>query len=122
MPTAPTTRTGGPACSRSSAFRQRTATRRPTARCWGPGGRRIDGDYRITEYHPPRVIGFEVTAGPLRPAGRFTLAETGPDATTVSFSLDAQPAGLMRLMSGMVTRQMRTEVAQLGRLKQILER
>src|SRR6266849_554098 len=32
----------------------------------GPGGRRIDGDYRITEYHPPRVIGFEVTAGPLR--------------------------------------------------------
>jgi uncharacterized membrane protein len=88
----------------------------------GPGGRRIDGDYRITEYHPPRVIGFEVTAGPLRPAGRFTLAEAGQDATTVSFSLDAQPAGFMRLMSGMIIRQMRAEVAQLDRLKQILER
>ena len=44
----------------------------------GPGGRRIDGDYRITEYHPPRVIGFEVTAGPLRPAGRFTLNVSKP--------------------------------------------
>ncbi len=88
----------------------------------GPGGRRIDGDYRITVYQPPAVIGFEVTAGPLRPVGRFVLAEAGRDTTTVSFSLDARPAGLMRLMGPMITRQMHTEVAQLGRLKQILER
>ena len=35
----------------------------------GPGGRRIDGDYRVTAYDPPRRLGFEVTAGPARPKG-----------------------------------------------------
>jgi len=88
----------------------------------GPGGRKIAGDYRVTAYEPPHRLEFAVTAGPARPTGRFQLAEAGPDRTTVTFSLDLRPSGLMRLMSGMVARQMRVEVDQLARLKTELEK
>jgi hypothetical protein len=40
----------------------------------------------------------------------------------VSFALDFTPTGFMRLMSGMITRQMRREVAQLATLKTELEK
>ncbi len=88
----------------------------------GPGGRRIDGDYRVTVFEPPRRLEFEVTAGPARPNGTFELTE-GPDqgSTVVRFALDLEPAGLMRLMAPMITRQMRREVAQLDSLKAVLE-
>src|SRR5215467_10362046 len=33
----------------------------------GPGGRRIDGDYQITVFDPPRRLEFQVTAGPASP-------------------------------------------------------
>ncbi|OLE30849.1 MAG: hypothetical protein AUG44_00210 [Actinobacteria bacterium 13_1_20CM_3_71_11] len=88
----------------------------------GPGGRKIAGDYRVTAYEPPHRLEFAVIAGPARPTGRFQLAEAGPDRTTVTFSLDLRPSGLMRLMSGMVARQMRVEVDQLARLKTELEK
>jgi|SRR5579859_2312425 len=88
----------------------------------GPGGRSIDGDYRITTYQPPTLIEFEVTAGPARPTGRFALTEAGPGRTTVTFSLDLRPTGLMRLMSGMVDKTMRSEVGQLAALKADLEK
>ena len=76
----------------------------------------------MTGYEPPHRLEFAVTAGPARPTGRFQLAEAGPDRTTVTFSLDLRPSGLMRLMSGMVARQMRVEVDQLARLKAELEK
>ena len=88
----------------------------------GPGGRKIAGDYRVTGYEPPHRLEFAVTAGPARPTGRFQLAAAGPDRTTGTFSLDLRPSGLMRLMSGMVARQMRVEVDQLARLKTELEK
>jgi uncharacterized protein YndB with AHSA1/START domain len=88
----------------------------------GPGGRRIDGDYRVTVFEPPSRLEFLVTAGPARPTGAFELTETPGQGTRVRFALDLQPAGLMRLMTPMIARQMRTEVAQLDTLKAILER
>jgi uncharacterized protein YndB with AHSA1/START domain len=88
----------------------------------GPGGRRIRGDYRVTRYEAPTLLEFAVTAGPARPTGRFELAAVGPQQTSVSFTLDVQPTGLMRLMSGMITRQMHAEVRQLEALKRELER
>jgi uncharacterized protein YndB with AHSA1/START domain len=88
----------------------------------GPGGRRVPADYRITRYSPPRELAFQVTAGPARPTGRFQLAEAGPDRTTVTFSLDVQPAGLLRLMSPMIAKTMRAEVGQLDLLKAQVER
>ncbi|HEX9624303.1 MAG TPA: SRPBCC family protein [Streptosporangiaceae bacterium] len=87
----------------------------------GPGGRRIDGDYRVTVFEPPRRLEFEVTAGPARPTGVFELTASGDEATVVRFALDLKPAGLMKLMTPMITKQMRTEVTQLDRLKSVLE-
>jgi uncharacterized protein YndB with AHSA1/START domain len=87
----------------------------------GPGGRRIDGDYRITTFDPPKRLEFAVTAGPARPTGLFELTENPDGSTRVRFALDLRPAGLMRLMTPMISRQMRSEVAQLDNLKTILE-
>jgi uncharacterized protein YndB with AHSA1/START domain len=88
----------------------------------GPGGRRIDGDYRITVFEPPRRIEFVVTAGPARPSGTFELTDGAEHGSTVvRFALDLQPAGMMRLMAPVIARQMRQEVAQLDSLKKILE-
>jgi uncharacterized protein YndB with AHSA1/START domain len=88
----------------------------------GPGGRRIDGDYQITVYDPPRRLEFQVTAGPARPAGVFELSENPDQSTRIRFALDLSPAGLMRLMTPVIARQMRREVTQLDNLKAILER
>lgn len=89
----------------------------------GPGGRRIDGDYKVTVFDPPQRLEFQVTAGPARPAGVFELSgDDGGQPTRVRFSLDLNPSGLMRLMTPMIARQMQREVAQLDTLKAILER
>ena len=88
----------------------------------GPGGRRIDGDYRVTVYDPPRRLEFSVTAGPARPTGVFELTANPDNTTDVRFALNLAPAGMMRLMTPMISKQMRTEVAQLDTLKAIMER
>jgi uncharacterized protein YndB with AHSA1/START domain len=87
----------------------------------GPGGRRIDGDYQVTVFDPPGRLGFQVIAGPARPAGVFELSEIDGPATHVRFALDVSPSGLMKLMTPMISRQMQHEVAQLDNLKSILE-
>jgi uncharacterized protein YndB with AHSA1/START domain len=86
----------------------------------GPGGRRIDGDYRITVADRPRRLEFVVVAGPLRPTGSYVLEEVG-DSTRVTFSLEATPTGAMKLMGPMIGKQMQSEVAQLDKLKAVLE-
>lgn len=88
----------------------------------GPGGRRIDGDYRVTVYEPPSRLGFDVVAGPARPQGVFELTELPGGSTRVRFALDVKPSGAMKLMTPMISRQMQKEVSQLDSLKQILER
>jgi uncharacterized protein YndB with AHSA1/START domain len=87
----------------------------------GPGGRRIDGDYRITACEPPRRLEFLVTAGLARPTGSFELTADAGQGTVVRFALDLQPTGLMKVMSPMISRQMRREVTQLHRLREVLE-
>src|SRR5258707_8586430 len=79
----------------------------------GPGGRRIDGDYRVTVFDPPKRLEFLVTAGPARPSGVFELTENPDRSTQVRFALDLKPTGLMKLMTPMITRQLRSEVGQL---------
>ncbi len=87
----------------------------------GPGGRHIPGDYRVTTYEPPTRLEFEVTAGPARPTGTFVLAPNSDQSTTVTFVLALRPRGLMKLMSRMITKQMRNEVACLDNAKRLLE-
>lgn len=88
----------------------------------GPGGRRIDGDYRVTVYDPPSRLGFSVIAGPARPEGIFELTALPDNSTRVRFALDLKPTGAMKLMTPMISSQMKKEVAQLDALKAILER
>src|SRR5215510_10655778 len=104
---------------RTSADKGQGATYRQVLA--GPGGRRIDGDYRITVFDPPRRLEFLVTAGPARPSGVFELTDGTDRATVVRFTLDLRPTGFMKLMTPMIARQMRREVAQLETLKKILE-
>ncbi|WP_125610631.1 SRPBCC family protein [Specibacter cremeus] len=86
----------------------------------GPGGRAIAGDYEITEAVPGERLSFHVVAGPARPTGTYTF--TAEDAgTRVKFALDVQPSGMMKLLSPAIARTMRQEVAQLDRLKSVLE-
>ena len=87
----------------------------------GPGGRRIDADYRVTTYEQPRLLVFEVVAGPVRPVGRYDLVAEGPRATTLTFTLDAEPRGIMKLMSPVISKQVQHEVGRLAALKRDLE-
>ena len=87
----------------------------------GPGGRRIDGDYRISRYDRPSRFEFEVTAGPARPTGVFELTETTPGQTTVRFALDLRPKGAMLVMTPMIRSQLRREVGALDNVKTLLE-
>jgi len=113
-------RTGVLEIERTSAGSGEGATYRQVLS--GPGGRRIDGDYKVTVFDPPARLEFQVTAGPARPAGVFELAETAPGATVVRFALDLHPKGAMKLLAPVIARQVRREVAQLDSIKAILER
>src|SRR6476660_6055106 len=87
----------------------------------GPGGRRIDADYRITAYEPNRRLAFEAIAGPVRPTGEFLLDEAA-DGTRLTFALQAELSGIKKLlMGGAVQTTMDAEVAANERLKQLLE-
>jgi hypothetical protein len=57
----------------------------------------------------------------VRPEGAYDL-EPVAAGTRVTFSLRCSPSGVKRLMTPMVTKTMRSEVAQLDRLREVLER
>jgi uncharacterized protein YndB with AHSA1/START domain len=86
----------------------------------GPFGRRVAADYEITSFEPDRRIGFRALAGPVRPEGSYELTPAD-GGTRVTFALRVEPRGLAKLMSPMVARTMRSEVAQLDRLRVVLE-
>ena len=44
----------------------------------GPMGRRVAADYEVTEFVPPRALGFRATAGPVRPATSSSPPATAP--------------------------------------------
>lgn len=87
----------------------------------GPFGRRVPADYEVTAYEPDRRLGFRAIAGPIRPEGSYELHELSPDGTRVTFALRCAPSGMARLMGPMIARTMRSEVAQLARLREVLE-
>ncbi|MGI8529075.1 MAG: SRPBCC family protein [Geodermatophilaceae bacterium] len=88
----------------------------------GPGGRTIAGDFRLTRFDEPTRIDFEVTAGPARPTGSYVFRDTGTGSTEVTFRLDLTPKGLMKLMTPMINKQVRVEVANLDNLQTALHR
>jgi uncharacterized membrane protein len=87
----------------------------------GPGGRRIDADYRVTTYERNQRLSFEAIAGPVRPTGQFVFDDAN-GATRLNFALQAELRGLKKLlMGGAVQKTMNAEVAAIERLKQVLE-
>jgi uncharacterized protein YndB with AHSA1/START domain len=87
----------------------------------GPGGRRIDADYEITAWEPPQRLAFKAIAGPVRPRGEYRLVPSG-DGTELTFSLEAELSGWKKLvMAGAVQSTMDDEVANLDRLKAVVE-
>lgn len=87
----------------------------------GPFGRRVAADYEITTFEPEDKIAFRAIAGPVRPEGSYELEET-PAGTRVTFALRATTSGVAKVVAPMVAKTMRSEVAQLSALKQVLER
>jgi uncharacterized membrane protein len=87
----------------------------------GPGGRRIDADYRVTAYEPNSRLAFEAIAGPVRPTGEYVLEDVD-GGTRLSFALRAELGGIKKLlMGGAVQKTMDAEVAATERLKSVLE-
>jgi uncharacterized protein YndB with AHSA1/START domain len=86
----------------------------------GPFGRRVPADYEITDYQPDRLLAFRAIAGPVRPEGSYELQPTDR-GTRLTFSLRCAPTGLAKLMTPMVAKTMRSEVAQLDKLRAVLE-
>jgi len=85
-----------------------------------PFGRRVPADYELTAYEPDRRIAFRAIAGPVRPEGAYDLEVAG-DGTRATFSLRCTPTGFARLMAPMVAKTMRSEVAQLAQLARLRE-
>jgi uncharacterized protein YndB with AHSA1/START domain len=86
----------------------------------GPGGKRVDADYRVTRFEPGASYGFEVTSGPVRPGGRYTFEGT-PDGTRLTFELRIRLKGLKGLMKGAVQKSMDAEVQGIDNLKRVME-
>jgi uncharacterized protein YndB with AHSA1/START domain len=86
----------------------------------GPFGRRVPADYEITALEPGQHIAFRAIAGPVRPEGSYEL-EPVDGGTRVTFSLSCSPSGFAKLMTPMVAKTMRSEVAQLAKLRDVLE-
>lgn len=88
----------------------------------GPGGRSIEADIEIIALDPSDRIEFVTIKGPVRPRGRYQLTDSD-GGTRVRFELEAELTGLKRLvMAPMVRKTMSSEVGQLTRAKELLER
>ena len=86
----------------------------------GPGGTKVDADYRLTVAEPGRELAFVVTAGPAHPTGRYVFA-AADGGTELSFTLDYRATGLMKVMDPMIQKAMQAEVGRLAALKRVLE-
>jgi uncharacterized membrane protein len=86
----------------------------------GRAGRTIAADFEITHARPGAEIRFKVISGPAQPAGGYYLS-TEQAGTRVRFALECQPKGFFGLMNTGIQRVIKAEVAQLARLKDVLE-
>jgi uncharacterized membrane protein len=85
-------------------------------------GRRVQTyDWRVSEFDPPRRIGFEALTGPVRPAGTMSFTTDG-DATRVDFAMAMNPRGFMKLLAPMIERKVQqANTGHLAKFKEILE-
>ncbi|MEO8899540.1 MAG: SRPBCC family protein [Candidatus Dormibacter sp.] len=87
----------------------------------GFGSRVAEADYRVTAFERPTRYAFELVAGPTRGAAQYTLSEPAPDVTMITLELSLRSRGMVPGLTGLVRRQMATELDALDRLKRLLE-
>jgi carbon monoxide dehydrogenase subunit G len=87
----------------------------------GPGGRRVDADYEVTDCRPPSHLAFRAITGPVLPVGSYDI-RSRDGSTELTFRLSAEIGGWKKLlMSGAVQKTMDAEMAALDTLKRVLE-
>jgi uncharacterized protein YndB with AHSA1/START domain len=87
----------------------------------GFGGRLVEVEYRVTTYEPPHRFAYELIAGPARGEANYTLVAVSDDATTVSVTIRMRARGLFGGWTGMIPRQVSSELDALDRLRTVLE-
>jgi len=88
----------------------------------GPGGAPIKTVTEVVALDPPRRIEFATVKGFVQPQGRF-LFTPAAGGTTVRFELETELGGLKGLLMGaMIQKTMASEVGNLARAKDVLER
>jgi uncharacterized membrane protein len=103
-----------------------TADGPPAVGATGSGTRQIGPrvhttQWRMSAYERPRILGWEVLSGPIRPAGSMRFSAEGT-STRVDLQIELNPRGWMKLLGPLVERQSQKIVAeQLAKFKDILE-
>lgn len=82
----------------------------------GPGGRTMRANYRVVASDQPTRLEFEVTAGPARPRGSFTITAISPTSCRVTFAITLELQGVMRFVQGMIEAQVAAEAASIHNL------
>ena len=82
----------------------------------GPGGRTMQANYRVVTWEEPTRLEFEVTAGPARPRGSFTIVATSPTSCRVTFAITLPVSGVMKMVQGMIEQQVAAEAAAIQNL------
>jgi len=101
----------GAACSAGAIYRPLLA---------GAGFRPAAADFELTATRPGAELQFQVVVGQARPHGGYYLS-TERGGTRVRFALRYRPSAAEFLSYGRLRRAMKAEVAQLERLKTVLE-
>ena len=88
----------------------------------GPAGMPIKAETEVVTVDPPRTIEFVTVKGFVQPRGRFSFSEAD-GGTNVRFELEAELGGVKGLLMGSsMEKTMTSEVGNLTRAKDVLER
>jgi uncharacterized membrane protein len=107
----------GPVDAKGATYRKMVA---------GRSGLSIPAELEITQARPGAEIQFRVTSGPANRSGGYYLC-TESSGTRVRYALDARPGGSLAFierfgfLNRMVQRSVQSDVAQLERLRSLLE-
>jgi carbon monoxide dehydrogenase subunit G len=84
-------------------------------------GRRIEGEWEVTEHDPPRRSAIRAVSGPIPFSGSYTLMPV-EEGTQLTWLVDLEAAGFFRLAEPIFAQMARRELASsLGHLKDLLE-
>ena len=84
-------------------------------------GRRLESEWEVVEYEPPRTSAVRGVSGPIPFTGRFTV-EPADGGTRFTFGVELDAHGFFKLAEPIFSQITRREIASnLGHLKDLLE-